>query len=148
MKKIIAKTIGLSMLLGITSAYAFNCPAPKEIQSTDFTAPSIWIAPPVAGSVPEQVGVGLGGHHAVKLLGVEKAQINHHEGWICVYTSKGGTAANDYQNKIKHIVAGNKYLSKYLSKVDKAFEDAEPYLKNYPKDEPLGVIGYQTETQE
>lgn len=146
--KKISKVISLIMLLGISSAYAMNnftCPSPLEIQSTDFTAPSIWIAPPVAHSVPNKVGVGLGGKTAKKLLGVEKATINHKDGWVCVYQSEGGTAVNDYETKIRNIVSGNKFLIKYLDKINKVFENAEPYLKNYPKDEPLGFIGYQLE---
>src|SRR5262249_39692488 len=115
--KKMAKIISLTMLLGIsTSSYAINtftCPSPQEIQSTDFTAPSIWIAPPVVHSVPNQPGVGLGGKIAKKLLGVEKATINNKAGWICVYLSEGGTAVNDYQSKIRDIISGNKYLVKY-----------------------------------
>jgi len=149
--KQVAKVIGFTMLIAVsTSSYAantFTCPSPQEIQSTDFTAPSIWIAPPVVHSVPNQAGIGLGGKVAKKLLGVEKARINGREGWICVYQSEGGTAANDYQAKVREVVSGNKFLAKYLDKVNEAIEKTQPYLENYPKDQPLGVIGYQLETQ-
>lgn len=55
----------------------FNCPQPFEIQSTDFTAPSIWIAPPVAHSAKGEVGVGLGGKEVKEFLGAEAAMVNH-----------------------------------------------------------------------
>ncbi len=148
----INKVICLAMLVfGASASYAnnnFTCPSPEEIQSTNFTVPSIWVAPPVAHSEPGQVGVGLGGTEVKKLLGVEKAKVNGKDGWVCVYKSKGGTAIADYQTKIRGIVAGNKFLIKYLEKLNKAFDDAEPYLKHYPKDEPIGFIGYELEGQD
>lgn len=145
-KKITQLICVTTLLSATTLSYGMNnftCPSPEEIQSTDFTAPSIWVAPPVAHSVPNQVGVGLGGNVAKKLLGTEKAMVNHKEGWVCVYLSEGGVTVNDYKAKIRSIVSENKFLTKYLNKVNKAFEEAEPYLKNYPKDKPIGFIGYQ-----
>ena len=132
-----------------STAYAgennFNCPQPSEIQSTNFTAPSIWVAPPVAHSVPDMVGVGLGGKTAKEFLGAEATNINNKPGWVCVYKSKGGVSVNEYQSKIKQLVESNHYLNKYLEKVNKAFDDAEPYLKKYPQDSALGFVGYQEE---
>jgi hypothetical protein len=142
------KILGLTTLLLTTSfsfAYADNypCPAPTEIQSTDFTAPSIWIAPPIVHSKPGQVGVGLGGKKVKRLLGVENIRISGRPGWACVYKTEGGISVFDYETRIRGIVAGNKFLLKYLEKVNKAFENAEPYLKNYPKDQPIGFVGYE-----
>lgn len=151
------KKLSLNLLIGISAvilatistAYAgknnFNCPEPSEIQSTDFTAPSIWLAPPVAHSLPGQVGAGLGGKKAKEFLGAEEAMVNHKKGWVCVYNSEGGVSVNEYQATIRRIVESNPYLKKYLGKVNKAFDDAEPYLKNYPKDSAIGFVGYQAE---
>jgi hypothetical protein len=142
-------SIGLLVLMvsSVTVAHAdaknFKCPQPSEIQSTDFTSPSIWIAPPVAHSLADTVGVGLGGKQVKEFLGAEAAEVNHKKGWVCVYRSKGGQSVHEYQAKIKEIVATNKYLRKYLEKVNKAFADAEPYLSNYPQDEAIGFVGYQ-----
>lgn len=147
----INKLIGLSalMLATISTGYAsknnYTCPQPSEIQSTDFTAPSIWLAPPVAHSLPGQVGAGLGGKKVKELLGIEEAEVHHKKGWVCVYSSEGGVSVNEYQMTIKNIVDSNPYLKKYLDKVNKAFNDAEPYLKNYPKDSAIGFVGYQAE---
>ena len=130
-----------------STAYAantnFNCPQPAQIQSTDFTAPSIWTAPPVAHSAPNTVGVGLGGKQVKEFLGAEAALVGHQKGWVCVYRSEGGVSTNEYQMKIRQIVESNPYLKKYLGKVNKEFENAEPYLKKYPQDTALGFIGYQ-----
>ena len=125
------------------AAQNFTCPQPQEIQSTDFTAPSIWTAPPVAHSVDGMVGVGLGGKEVKEFLGAEAATVNHKAGWVCVYRSQGGLSVNEYESKIREIVGSNTFLKKYLAKVNKSFEDAQPYLKNYPKETPLGFIGYQ-----
>jgi hypothetical protein len=137
-------------LIAISTAYAenFTCPQPSEIQSTDFTAPSIWVAPPVTHSVPNTVGVGLGGKVVKELLGIEKAEINHKPGWVCVYRSEGGISTFEYQFKIREIVMSNRYLKKYIKKVDKAFADAEPYLRNYPRNTPVGFVGYQKEEEQ
>ena len=140
-----------TLILSASASYAagnFNCPAPEVIQSTDFTSPSIWVAPPVAHSEPGQVGVGFGGKEVKKLLGVEKTKVNGKDGWVCIYKSKGGTTVSDYENKIRQIVKGNKFLVKYLEGVNKTFDQAEPYLVSYPKDEPIGFVGYQLEGQD
>lgn len=134
------------IIIGASSAWAtpsYNCPTPEEIQSTDFTSPSIWLGPPVLHSMPNQVGVGLGGKAAKQFLGAQKAQVNHKPGWVCVYRSEGGTTVSDYQITIRNIVAKNKFLYKYLAKLDKAYKEAAPYLQYYPKDEPIGFVGYQ-----
>jgi len=142
------KPVALTLLFTASiTAYAannnFTCPTPAEIQSTDFTAPSIWLAPPMPHSVPGQVGVGLGGKTVKEYLGVEAATVSNKKGWVCVYKSEGGDSTRDLEAKIREIVGSNKYLSKYLEKVNKIFEDAEPYLKRYPQDEPVGFVGYQ-----
>ncbi len=140
------------LLIATTSvAYAaadnFNCPQPAQIQSTDFTAPSIWIAPPVAHSFPNTVGVGLGGKEVKEFIGAEAAEVNHKKGWVCVYKSQGGVSVHEYQAKIRQIASSNPYLRKYLAKVNKAFDDAEPYLKKYPQDSAIGFIGYQSQEE-
>jgi hypothetical protein len=143
--------IGISVLLAAMSSTAFaaatnfKCPSPAQIQSTDFTAPSIWTAPPVPHSAPDTAGVGLGGKVVKEFIGAEAAEVNHKKGWVCVYKSEGGVSVNEYESKIRQMAESNQYLKKYLAKVNKAYEDAEPYLKNYPKDQPLGFIGYQPE---
>ncbi len=63
MKSKLNQLIKLSVLMiaMVSTAYAtadnFNCPQPNEIQSTDFTSPSIWVAPPVAHAAPGTVVV-------------------------------------------------------------------------------------------
>jgi hypothetical protein len=153
-KNTLTQLLGLSVLAIASSstAYAaatnFNCPLPAQIQPTDFTAPTVWIAPPVPHSAKDSVGVGLGGSKVKEFIGSEAAEVNHKKGWVCVYKSADGYSVNEYQSKIRQLAISNPYLKKYLAKVDKAYEDAEPYLKNYPKDIPLGVVGYQAEEQE
>ena len=61
------------LALGISSACfanagSFTCPEPSEIQSTDFSVPSIWIAPPMPHSVKDVVGVGMGGKIAIETI--------------------------------------------------------------------------------
>lgn len=120
----------------------FICPEPYEVQSTDFTTPSIWVAPPVAHSAHGQVGVGLGGGKALKLIGAQEAEVKHKKGWVCVYDAETDSI-NFYETKIKQLADSNKYLRKYLKKVKEEFKNAEPFLKDYPQDRPLGFIGYQ-----
>lgn len=147
------KFIYLSLLLlaTISSAYAvdknFDCPAPSDIQSTDFTSPSIWVAPAVHHAAKGTVGIGLGGKQVLQFLGAEAAEVNHQKGWICVYTSQGGVSVNDYEKKILDTVSDTPYLRKYFDRVNDELQKAEPYLKNYPKDVPLGFVGYQRETK-
>ncbi len=140
--------MGLSVLMIATTVHAaadnFNCPQPSQIQSTDFTAPSVWIAPPVAHSAPHEVGAGLGGRKVKEFIGAEAAEVNHKQGWVCVYKSEGGISVHEYQARIRQIAESNHYLRKYLAKVNKAFNDAEPYLKKYPQDEAIGFVGYQS----
>lgn len=146
-KNIAKMTCVATLILGASASYALNnftCPASEEINSTDFTAPSIWIAPPVAHSQPGQVGVGLGGKRVGKLLGVESARVGGHDGWVCVYKSEGGTTVRTYEKKIRKLLVENKFLIKYLETANKAFDQAEPYLKHYTQDE-LGFVGYQVE---
>lgn len=131
----------------VSSAYAaeknFVCPEPFEIQSTDFTTPSIWVAPPVANSVHGQVGVGLGGGKAVKFIRAVEAEVNHKKGWVCVYDAENNSI-HYYQSKITQLADSNKYLRKYLKKVKQEFKNAEPYLKDFDQDKPLGFVGYQS----
>jgi hypothetical protein len=121
----------------------FNCPQPSQIQSTNFTSPSIWTAPPVAHSAPGTVGVGLGGTHVKELLGAQPAKVNNRNGWVCVYKSEGGLSVNEYQAKIRKVIGTTSYLQRYVDKMNKFFDGAEPYLKKYPKDQALGFVGYQ-----
>jgi hypothetical protein len=143
------KLIGLSVAViamattPLALASNFACPKPAEIQSTDFTAPTIWIGPPMAHSAPNAVGVGLGGKQVKEFVGAQAAQIKHKKGWVCVYKSAGGLSVHEYQAKIRHLAESNPYLKKYLARVNEEFANAEPYLKNYPQDEPLGFVGYQ-----
>jgi len=146
---IIKKLIRLSflMLTTTTTAFAattnFKCPQPVEIQSTDFTAPSIWTAPPVANSAPGVIGIGLGGKEVREFLGAESTTVNHRRGWVCIYQSQGGVSVHEYEAKIKQIVESNHYLRKHFAKVSEAFDQAEPYLNKYPMDTAVGFIGYQ-----
>lgn len=148
-KSIFNQLLGISVLMTATfsTAYAvennFHCPQPSEIQSTDFTAPSIWVAPPVHHSVPKQVGVGLGGKEVKEFIGAEAAEVNHKQGWVCVYRSSGGISVHEYQAKIKQIAESNRFLKKYLKDINREFENAEPYLKKYPQDAVIGFVGYQ-----
>ncbi len=141
------KHILIASLIAASTAHAaknnFNCPQPNEIQSTDFTAPSIWTAPGVPHAVEGSYGIGLGGKVVKEFLGAEEAQVNHRKGWVCVYKSEGGVSVNEYEAKIRQIVGSTSYLKKYLAKVNNALDNAEPYLKNYPQDMPLGFVGYQ-----
>src|SRR3990167_3480335 len=147
-KKIVSEFIKLSALMVATlsTAYAtannFNCPSSAEIQSTDFTAPSIWVAPPVAHSAPGVVGVGLGGKEAKELIGTEVAMVNHKPGWVCVYRSQGGLSVLEYQYKIKQVVESHPFLRKYLVKTNKIVERGEPYLKKYLQHPAIGFVGY------
>jgi hypothetical protein len=145
--KNIYKIILLATTFAAASAsYAktnLTCPDPVEIQSTDFTSPSIWIAPPVKYAVPDQNGMGLGGTTPKELVGTERIKIKGKDGWACVYRSEGGIAPHDYENKIRNIVVNNKFLLKYLNKVNKAFDKSERFLKHYPQDMSLGFVGYQ-----
>lgn len=150
-KNILIQFISLLVLMLATTSSVFagrddfNCPQPSEIQSTDFTAPSIWIAPPVAHSLQGEVGAGLGGKEVKEFLGSEAAEVHHRKGWVCVYRSQGGVSVHEYQSKIRQIVESNPYLKKYLAKVNKAFDDAEPYLKKFPQDSAIGFVGYAAE---
>ncbi|OAI49449.1 hypothetical protein AYO45_02475 [Gammaproteobacteria bacterium SCGC AG-212-F23] len=141
------KFIGLVILSTVTTAFAagdnFPCPQPSEIQSTDFTAPSIWTAPPMAHSAPGTVGLGLGGKEVKEFLGSEAATVNHQHGWVCVYRSNGGLTVGEYESKMRQVVESTGYLRKYLDRLNKAFENAEPYLKRFPRNIPLGFVGYQ-----
>lgn len=151
LKKNIIKMLGLASALLSVSAFAnnnFNCPASEEIQSTNFTEPSIWIAPPMAHSAPDVVGVGFGGKTAGKLIGVEKTKINGGDGWVCVYKSKGATTLGSYYAKIKKILVNNKFLIKYIDGLNEAFDNVQPFLKHYPKNEELGFVGYKLESQD
>lgn len=147
-KNLIVKFIQLSALLvtSLSTAYAannFNCPAPAEITSTDFTAPSIWVAPPVAHSVPGLVGVGLGGKEVKELIGVEVAFVNHKQGWVCVYKSQGGLSPIEYQSKIKKMMESQQLLRKHLAGTLKEFQREEPYLSKYAQYSSIGFVGYQ-----
>jgi len=131
-------------VVSVSSAFAaYNCPAPEEIQATDFTVPSIWIAPPVAQSLIGRVGVGFGGKKATKLLGVEPIQ----DGWVCVYKSKDGSAISELQTKIRGLIAGNKFLIRYLNDVNDAFEKAQPFLKPYMQHGSVGFVGYHIQPE-
>lgn len=144
LKKIIQ--LCLPLLLASTTFAAnpnYVCPDPSKIRSTDFTAPSIWVADVMPRAKEGTIGVGLGGKRAVALLGVEEATVSHKKGWVCVYRSEGGTSVNEYARVIRHEVKNVPYLTKYADKVEEAFEKAQPYLEGYPKDEPLGFVGYQ-----
>jgi len=147
----LAQCISFLVLIASMTSYSvagrndFSCPQPSEIQSTDFTAPSIWIAPPVAHSLQGEVGAGLGGKEVKEFLGSEEAEVHHKKGWVCVYRSEGGVSVHEYQSKIRQIVESNPYLKKYLAKVNKAFDDAEPYLKKFPQDSAIGFVGYAAE---
>lgn len=150
-KNIFNRFIKLSVLMvatgstafATTNANNFNCPQPAEIQSTNFTAPSIWVAPPVAHSVPGMVGVGLGGKTVKEFIGAEPAKVNNKQGWVCVYKSKGGLSPLEYQTKIRQLVESNPFLIKYFAKVNEAFANAEPYLNKYPQNSAIGFVGYQ-----
>ena len=138
----------LLLSLGVSSACLadasnFACPAPGEIQSTDFSVPSIWIAPPMPHSVKDVVGVGLGGKNAKQLLGVEAYKVNHKPGWVCVYESEGGTSFDEYRSKLINVANSNHYLKRYVADITAAFEHAEPFLEKYSKDKRLGFIAYQ-----
>ena len=150
MEKIMLKkliSLSILMLTTLSTAYAvegnFNCPQPAEIQSTDFTAPSIWTAPPVSHSASGVIGVGLGGKIVKEFIGSQAADVNNKKGWVCVYKTEGGLSVREYQSKILNIQANNRYLRKYFDKMNKEFENAEPYLKKFPQDIPLGFVGYQ-----
>ena len=147
-KSAIKKIIKLSALMvaTVSTAYAannFNCPTPAEIQSTDFTSPSIWIAPPIAHSAPAVMGVGLGGKEVKEFIGVEAAVVNHKRGWVCIYKSQGGLSVSEYQAKIRQIIESNRYLRKYLLKTNQELMNAQPYLTKYSKDSVIGFVGYQ-----
>ena len=146
-RKNILQLAGLIALSASATAYSattnFTCPQPSEIQSTDFTAPSIWVAPPMPHAAKGVVGVGLGGKEAKELLGIESANVNHKKGWVCVYKSRGGLAPHEYESKIRQVLESNHYLKKYLADVNKSFDNAEPFLNNYPHDVSLGFVGYQ-----
>lgn len=64
-----------------------------------------------------------------------------------MYRTQGGISVNEYQARVLSIVKTNQYLKKYLKNVNKAFEEAEPYLKKYPKESPIGFVGYIKERQ-
>ncbi|GEM_PF-5772554 len=149
-KKIIS--LSLLALATFSSAYAadknFDCPQPSEIQSTDFTAPSIWTAPAVKHAAKGTVGVGLGGSKAVEFLGAEEAEVNHQKGWVCVYLSDGDKSINYFEKNIISTVSNTPYLVRYSDHVKEELQKAEPYLKNYPHDKPLGFIGYQREPKD
>lgn len=147
------------MILMVATILAFNygtamaaktnlvCPEPSQIKSTDFTSPSIWVAPPVSHAVEGSSGVGLGGKQVKEFLGAEAAQVNHHPGWVCVYRSEGGLSVTEYRNKIREIIQSTDYFKKWSDKVnkkiDKVFEESEPYISKYPQNTALGFIGYQ-----
>lgn len=145
------QSIGISALAIVLSSAAFAdnfvCPQPNEIQSTNFTQPSIWVAPAVAHAALGTVGVGLGGDQATALIGVEPARVSNKNGWICVYTSQGGVSVNEYESKIRNIIGTTPYLKRYVDKMNEFFNNAEPYLKKYPKNDPIGFIGYQSEDE-
>lgn len=145
----LAKAITLSLIIlgasaaSIANAGNFSCPQPNEIQSTDFSVPSIWVAPAMPRSARDVLGLGLGGKEAKKLLGIEPYDINGKPGWVCIYESKGGTSFNEYRRKLTQAANSSHYLKRYVSKVTATFDGAEPFLKNYLTDKPLGFIGYQ-----
>lgn len=125
----------------------FTCPQPNEIQSTNFSTPSIWVGPPMPHALPEKVGVGLGGERPTKLLGVkEYDNVGGSPGWICMYSSEGGVAYNAYRSKLIDVAKSNRYLEKYVEKITKEFENGAPYLEGYPQDQDLGFVGYQKAT--
>lgn len=151
------KILALGLLMLASTAFAakndFPCPLPSEIQSTQFTMPSVWVAPAMPHAAKDSVGVGLGGKRAIALLGSEKARIGGENGWVCVYTTEGifYNSVDSYQKLILQKASSIPYTRKYLGKINEAFEKAEPYLKDYRhKDKdgneiPLGVIGYKLE---
>lgn len=143
------KVLSLALITLASTSFAaeknFHCPQPTEIQSTHFTAPSIWVAPAMPHAAKGTVGVGLGGNEVGAFIGAESARIGNKPGWVCVYYSKGGMSVNDYQTTILKHAATIPYLRQYLARINQEFENAEPYLKKYPKTEPLGVIGYQAQ---
>ena len=145
----INKLVGLVILTIATvstvyaSATNFTCPQPSEITSTDFTAPSIWVAPPVAHSISGMVGVGLGGKEVKEFIGAQEAVVNHKQGWICIYHAKGGFSILELQAKIKQVTETNQFLKKYSARVNQLSDKAQPFLKNYPQDTVIGFVGYQ-----
>jgi hypothetical protein len=147
-KKIIAIT--LLTLATMSSAYAagqaFTCPKPNEIQSTDFTSPSIWVTPGVQGAAEGTVGVGLGGKKVQRFIGAEAAEVNHQQGWVCVYETQGGMSVDEYRNHILKTFHGNDYLRKYYSRVNDEIEKGYTYLKDFPHDSPIGFVGFQAAT--
>ncbi|MHB1947168.1 MAG: hypothetical protein ACYCQI_03535 [Gammaproteobacteria bacterium] len=122
----------------------FNCPDPSSIQVHDFTVPAIWVAPPVPHSAPGEVGAGLGGKAVKEFVGAEAATIDHRPGWVCIYKTEG-SSIREYQAKILNLAKSNKFLQKYIDKVQEEFDRAEPYLAKYPSGSPLGFVGYVRE---
>lgn len=127
----------------MASCKNFNCPHPSQIESTDFTVPSIWVAPPVVHSLKDAVGIGLGGKEVKEFLGAEEAIVNHKNGWVCIYKSAGGISVQAYRAKILSMVESNRYLKKYQQKITRSFDEIESYLIQYPVNEEIGFIGYQ-----
>lgn len=144
------KLLGLSLLMLASSTFAandnFKCPHPNEINSTDFTAPSIWTAPAVAGAAPDTVGLGLGGKRVKLFLGATAARLGDKDGWVCVYSTEGGLSVNEYEARINQEVHSMKfdYLKKYSKRINEQFKKLYPFLEDYDDGKtPLGFIGYQ-----
>lgn len=146
--KNIKKWVALSVLLTASTAFAaeknFVCPEPYEIQVTDFTKPNVWVAQPVAHSVPGQLGVGLGGGKPVSFIKAKEAEVNHKKGWVCVYKAENDSI-HYYQTKMLQFAESNSILrKKYKARMLEEFRNAEPYLKDFSMEEPLGFVGFQS----
>ncbi len=90
-------------------------------------------------------GVGLGGKEVKELIGAEAAKVNNKAGWVCVYKSQGGLSVNEYEGKIREIIGTTSYLQRYVDKMNRFFDNAEPYLRKYPRNAAIGFVGYQKE---
>lgn len=115
--KTLRKTLAIALTLCLAAnAFAYNCPAPKDILVIPLTPsdvpipmPALWFGPKMAGAT-DAMGFGFGGREAGPLMGSGKATVNGRPGWACYYGSRINLTAAEVREKLAHISNANRLL--------------------------------------